>query len=205
MTFPSRLGAVVVVLSGLLAASVRAEIPSSAPSAAPAPAPAPAPTAPPDLSDGPAPAPPAPPIDPAKEAEIRKLLLTTGTVKVIDQMLGQLIDALRQRATDLPPQFWDNLRKEMDSSKLIEKMIPVYDKYYSLDDLKAVNAFYQTPAGQHLLQTQPQILKESMAIGQEWGRAAGMRAVREIEDYKRQQSASTNSAPQPTAPAPATP
>jgi hypothetical protein len=144
---------------------------------------------------------PAAPIDPAKEAEIRKLLEMTGTVKLVNQMLGQMMETLRGRSTGLPPEFWDQLQKDMDPAKLVEKLIPVYDKYYSLDDLKAVNAFYQTPAGQHLLQAQPMVMKESMSIGQEWGRAAGMKAMLEIENYKQKMSttppSSTNAPAKP--------
>ena len=144
---------------------------------------------------------PAAPIDPAKEAEIRKLLEMTGTVKLVNQMLGQMMETLRSRSSGLPPEFWDQLQKDMDPAKLVEKLIPVYDKYYSLDDLKAVNAFYQTPAGQHLLQAQPMVMKESMSIGQEWGRAAGMKAMLEIENYKQKMSttppSSTNAPAKP--------
>jgi hypothetical protein len=131
------------------------------------------------------------PVDPAKEAEIRKLLQVTGTVKMVDQMKQQMFAVFRQRAGQLPQQFWDKMDKEMDAQDLVNRLIPLYDKYYTLDDLKAVNAFYQTPAGQHLLQIQPQILKESMAVGEEWGRSAGMKVMLEMQDYQQH----TNPAP----------
>jgi len=194
MNLSSRVGAVVVFLSYVAGARLGAEVPASASPTQAAPTPAPA------VADITPPAAAAAPIDPAKEAEIRKLLEMTGTVKMVNQMLKQMMGTLRDRASTLPPEFWDNLAKEMDAQKLVEKMIPVYDKYYSLEDLKAVNAFYQTPAGQHLLQVQPAVLKESMAIGQEWGRDAGMKAVLEIQNYKQKMSTtapSTSSAPEP--------
>ncbi len=197
MKLSSRVGAFVLVLSCVTAAPVGAEVPASSASTAPAPTPAAASPAPDMTADAPA---PAAPIDPAKEAEIRKLLEITGTVKLVNQMLGQMMDGLRGRSSGLPPEFWDQLQKDMDPAKLVEKLIPVYDKYYSLDDLKAVNAFYQTPAGQHLLQAQPMVMKESMGIGQEWGRAAGMKAMLEIENYKQKMSGTPPSAG--TAPAP---
>jgi len=207
MKLPSRVGVFVVLLFCVAAAPIGAEVPSdspSTPSAQATPPPAPLPTTlPASLSD--TPAEPAAPIDPAKEAEIRKLLLTTGTVKMVNMSLKQMLAAIRGQSSDLPPEFWDKLEKEMDPTKLVDKLIPVYAKYYSLEDLKAVNAFYQTPAGQHLLQAQPQILKESMGIGQAWGRAAGTKAMLEIENYKEHMS--TNSTSQPAAPsaAPSTP
>ena len=195
MKLSSRVGAVVVFLSCVAGVRLGAEVPTSSSPTQAAPAPAPV------VADIPPPAVAATPIDPAKEAEIRKLLEMTGTVKLVNQMLKQMVGTLRDRASTLPPEFWDNLEKEMDPQKLVDKMIPVYDKYYTIDDLKAVNAFYQTPAGQHLLQVQPAVLKESMTIGQEWGREAGMKAVLEIQNFKQKMSTSapsTNSASEPS-------
>jgi hypothetical protein len=51
------------------------------------------------------------------------------------------------------------------------------DKYYTIDDLKAVNAFYESPAGQKLLATLPQV----MQIGQAWGQKIGKEAADEAE------------------------
>jgi len=199
MKLSPRVGAFFVFLSCVAAATLGAEVPPSSSATAPAPAPSATPSSPDSTSAAPTPA--APAVDPAKEVEIRKLLETTGTVKLVNQMLGQMMETLRGRSTGLPPEFWDQLQKDMDPAKLVEKLIPVYDKYYSLDDLKAVNAFYQTPAGQHLLQAQPMVMKESMSIGQEWGRAAGMKAMLEIENYKQKMSttppSSTNAPAKP--------
>ncbi len=199
-----RVCALAAFISRLAAAPVFAEEPSAPPTPAPAPAPVPAaaPSAPTSFGD----ATPAAPIDPAKEAEIRKLLALTGTVKMVDMMKKQMFAAFRQRAGMLPAEFWDRMDKDMDSQQLVEKLMPIYDKYYSLDDLKAVNAFYQTPAGQHLLQSQPLILKDSMAIGQEWGRQAGMNVMLEMQDYQQRMSStppSPSNTPQPPPPAPA--
>lgn len=199
-----RLRASVAFISFMAGTVVFAEVPSAPPSPAPAPAPAPssAPSAPTSFGDATS----AAPIDPAKKAEIRKLLDLTGTVKLVDQMKKQMFAAFRERAKMLPDEFWTRLDKDMDAQQLVTKLMPIYDKYYSLDDLKAVNAFYQTPAGQHLLQSQPLILKDSMAIGQEWGREAGMKVMLEMQNYEQRMSStppSSNNTPQPAQPAPA--
>ncbi len=67
---------------------------------------------------------------------------------------------------------------------LIEQIVPLYNKYYSLDDLKAANAFYQSPAGQRILAVTPQLMHASMQIGQAWGQKVGMKVEKEIEDEK---------------------
>jgi hypothetical protein len=44
-----------------------------------------------------------------------------------------------------------------------------------------VNAFYESPTGQKILSTLPQVMAESMKIGQEWGEKIGREAAEEIQ------------------------
>jgi hypothetical protein len=116
-----------------------------------------------------------------KRKEVEKMLRLTGMEKLVNQMKSQMIAAIRKDSPDISQDFWDRLEKKMDSHELIEKIIPVYDKYYTLEDLKAVNAFYESPAGQKVLSTLPQVMQESMKIGQEWGERIGKQAAAEAE------------------------
>ena len=123
-------------------------------------------------------------IDPAKKAEILKMLELTGTVKLMNQVLNQMVDTLKAQNSGLSADFWDRMSKQMDTQDLVDKMIPVYDKYYTLDDLKAINVFYQSPVGQRVLANSPQIMRESSQIGQEWGRNQVARLMNELQKEK---------------------
>ena len=114
-----------------------------------------------------------------KLQEIEKMLRLSGTEKLMDQMKGQMITALKGQITQAPASFWDKFQKKMDMHELLEKFIPIYDKYYTLEDLKAVNTFYESPAGQKMLTSLPQIMQETMKIGQEWGQKIGQQAGEE--------------------------
>lgn len=120
-----------------------------------------------------------------KLQEIEKLLRLSGTEKLMEQMKGQMIAGLKAQMTQVPTTFWDKFQQRMDMHELLEKIIPVYDKYYTTEDLKAVNAFYESPAGQKMLSAMPQIMQDTMKIGQEWGqkvgRQAGEEAARELK------------------------
>lgn len=116
-----------------------------------------------------------------KRKEVEKMLRLTGMVKLVDQIKVQMIDGLKTEMTDVPAGFWDKFQKRLDARDLIEKIIPLYDKYYTLEDLKAVNAFYESPAGEKVLSTLPQITQESMKVGQEWGEKVAKQAVAELE------------------------
>ena len=123
-------------------------------------------------------------IDPEKRKQIEKMLELTGMEKLMDQMKGQLIGSFKARRPDVPESVWKSFHRNLDMNELLEMIIPIYDKYYTLEDLKAVNAFYSTPAGQKILSTLPQVMQESMEIGQKWGEQVGLKIARELSRHR---------------------
>ena len=118
-------------------------------------------------------------VSPEKRVEIDRMLKLTGMEKLIDGLMKQMIDGSRAQMPDVPSEFWDRFSREVHGNELIEMIVPLYDKYYSIEDLRAVNAFYSSPAGQRVLSTLPQIMKESMVLGQQWGEKMGQRIAEE--------------------------
>jgi hypothetical protein len=124
-------------------------------------------------------------ISPEKRKEVEKMLRLTGMEKLVTQMEHQMISAFQKQIPDVPEDFWSRFEKKLDVRELIEKIIPIYDKYYTLEDLKAVNAFYESPAGQKILSTLPQVMQEAVKIGQEWGEQIGKQAAAEAEEESK--------------------
>lgn len=120
-------------------------------------------------------------IDTAKRREIEKMMRLTGMEKLVDGMMGQMITTFKSTYSDVPEDFWDKFKAKMNSRDLIEKLIPLYDKYYTTDDLKAVNAFYETPAGQKIISTLPKLMTEAMAVGKQWGEKVGREVAAEVK------------------------
>jgi hypothetical protein len=54
-----------------------------------------------------------------------------------------------------------------------EAMALVYARNFTADELRQIQAFYHTPAGQKLLERMPTIAQESMALGSKIGQAIG--------------------------------
>jgi len=120
---------------------------------------------------------PGPVVDPAKEVEIRKFLDNTHAKETMKTAMSSVLDSYRKKYPDLPADFWTQAMSDSNLDDFISRLVPVYAQYYSLDDLKAINAFYQTPAGQHMKQVQPQITGASMLVGRQWGREMGARIM----------------------------
>lgn len=65
-------------------------------------------------------------------------------------------------------QFVDKLIEKVDYNRMVEEIsITVYDKYYSLEEINDLIAFYKTPTGQKTLKVMQPMMLESMRLTQE--------------------------------------
>lgn len=124
-------------------------------------------------------------VAPEKQAEIEKMLKLTGMEKLMDQMKVQMISSFKSSGNGLPDSFWENFEKKMNVNELLKMIIPIYDKHYSVEEIKAINAFYESPIGKKVLATLPAVMEESMKAGQEWGAKIAQQVADEVEKAKK--------------------
>lgn len=118
-----------------------------------------------------------------KRADIEKLLDMTGALNLGKQMgvavVAQLAQAIRKMRPDIPQRVIDVLPGEVESvfeaniDSFKAQVIPLYDKYFTADEIKQMIAFYSTDLGKKTIRVMPQLLGESMAAGQKWGESLG--------------------------------
>jgi hypothetical protein len=125
-------------------------------------------------------------MSPEKDKLIRRVLEVTGAQKTMVQVSSQLIGSFKQSQPNVPEEFWNRLEKKFGSQDLLEHLIPIYDKYYSEQDLIGLLAFYESPLGQKVLSTMPQVMQESMQVGQAWGKQKAEEVLRELKEYQSQ-------------------
>ncbi|MBP6343574.1 MAG: DUF2059 domain-containing protein [Candidatus Omnitrophica bacterium] len=111
--------------------------------------------------------------DPAKIADIRKLISLTGGDKVGEQMIDQMIKSFSAYNPNIPAEFWNEFKKNIDLNKINEMNIPVYDKYLSADEIKETIKFYESAVGRKLIEVLPKILEETYTSGEQWGYEVG--------------------------------
>lgn len=120
------------------------------------------------------------PISREKEREIRKLLEITGTA--MPEMMDQMMAQLRKALPNVPAEFWDEFRKEINIDELITLMTPVYDRHMSLEDIKAANAFFATPAGKHFAEKMSVLYAEGYEVGRKWGEGKGRLVAERLKE-----------------------
>lgn len=125
-----------------------------------------------------------------KEADIRRLLELTHAEALATQAMDSMEGNLRPLMTSaLPPGeyrerlielFFAKYHAERVTQQLLEIAMPVYDKYYSDDEIKQLIQFYATPIGQKMLTVTPKVLSELQAAGQKWGEQLGRQCMGEV-------------------------
>lgn len=129
-------------------------------------------------------------IDPAKEADIRKLLEVTGAKDLALQTMGTMEKNIRPMlSASLPPGdyreqlidlFFTKFHSKVQTQQIVEMAVPVYDKYFSDDEIKGLTQFYGTPLGHKTLQVLPKLMGELQAQGSEWGQRLGRESMEEV-------------------------
>jgi uncharacterized protein len=119
--------------------------------------------------------------DPEKINNIKKLLDVTNSKNLSRNIITQLIDSLKAEYPQVPAKFWDAFMNELNPDEMIDEYIPIYNKYFTNEEIKGIIAFYETPLGKKTLSVIPQISKESTAIGIKYGRQAAERALEKLK------------------------
>jgi uncharacterized protein len=131
-------------------------------------------------------APPAPAkIDPAKEVSIRRLLELSGSEararQSVDQVMAQLRPALArslpagERGKTISDAFLEKVGARLKPETLIDTMVPIYDRYFSAEDINGLAEFFASPLGQRMVGVMQQVQEESFAAGN----ALGEKVIRE--------------------------
>jgi hypothetical protein len=129
-----------------------------------------------------------------KREEIRKLIELTGAAKVSASALKQIIAPMRQAFPQVPEGFWNEFLNEVRADELVDLIVPIYDKYYTRDDIHELTKFYQSPVGQKTVKVLPQLSAEAIDAGQEWGRGVADRAMKKLQEKGYDKSSSLQGA-----------
>lgn len=117
----------------------------------------------------------------AKSNSIKHLMEKTGAKNLGSQMIKQMLPTLKKLAPNAPKIFWKKTILKMDMNKMIELIIPVYQKHLTEKDIQTIIKFYDTPVGKKFIKVTPTITQETMIIGQQWGQSIAMEIIQELK------------------------
>lgn len=122
----------------------------------------------------------------SKDVKIVELLETMGSTQAMKTSFEYMINYYKQNNPQISSQYWDNAFKHVDYNGLVQKLVPVYSKHFTEQEIVDLLNFYNTSTGKKMIEKMPAILEESMDIGRKWGIELAQKIEEEI-------SGSTNS------------
>lgn len=131
-------------------------------------------------------APPAEPgdgaVSPAYRASVRELMRATGALRLGEQMANAAFQAVMDgmlrddpnvspRAIEIAKEVAGETYGAMfgDEEKLLDAYAAIYARYFTQQEIDGLVAHYRSPLGRKAVKAMPQVLREGMALGKQWG------------------------------------
>jgi hypothetical protein len=113
--------------------------------------------------------------DTAKARVIRQLISKARLADQALQAIEQQMPAQRASNPRVPDVFWDRFLEQARARRgeLEDGYVALYDRNFTTAELKELLAFYDSPIGKRFLEVQPVLMREGIALGQEWGTRIG--------------------------------
>jgi|JI10StandDraft_1071094.scaffolds.fasta_scaffold00359_3 N-glycosylase/DNA lyase len=123
----------------------------------------------------------------SKEEKIKELLELTGSGKIGLQVFENIVNDFQKSFKSVPEEFWVKFKAEAKAEDFVNMIMPVYAKYYTETEINQLLEFYKSPIGKKVISTMPQLMQESMQIGQEWGEKLAEKIYNQLEEkgYKK--------------------
>jgi hypothetical protein len=117
----------------------------------------------------------------AKQAEQGMTLAAQALSAPLAQMSGK-------QSAEVLSILNDVLIPEMRSRlpELLEIIAEAWAAHLTVDDLRQIKAFYESPIGQRLVEVQPMVIQQSILASQQWSQAVALDALQKNRDTLRQ-------------------
>jgi hypothetical protein len=133
-------------------------------------------------------------IDPVKEADIRSLMELVGARDLVQDGASTAIEQSREKLLATVPSndkgqafvnaFAASYQKRFDLDQVTDRLVVIYDKHFTEDEIKGLLQFYGSPLGQIVAAEMPKIGRETQAAV----RAVGAKAAKESLAEMKQQN-----------------
>jgi len=71
--------------------------------------------------------------------------------------------------------------RELFINRMVEFYAPIYNRYFTLEDIKGYITFYETNLGRKVARTNPSLMNDLYQAGQQVGVAIGQSVVEELQ------------------------
>ena len=118
---------------------------------------------------------------PPSEQQVRKLMDVVGLGNSLSQMNAQVTSSMQQALPCVSAHYWDSFIDDNSKQEFIGRLVPVYQKHFSADEVDGLIKFYSSPLGQKVLTEMPLAMGEANQAGQQWSHERSDQMVSELK------------------------
>lgn len=89
----------------------------------------------------------------AKKDLIKEFIIATGTKSNLEKNFENIVNKA-------PVEKREEYKNLLNVDEVIEELLPVYNQYYSEEELRSLIEFYSSPVGQKVLEVTPKLTKD---------------------------------------------
>ncbi len=98
----------------------------------------------------------------------------SGRFEAMMPMINQVAAQLKlnpAQAKELEGIYRDWFEQDFDRKAILDKTVIAYEKAFTQEEVEAITAFYQTPAGMKMLEKSPELMKAGAKLGMQEAQA----------------------------------
>jgi uncharacterized protein YqeY len=118
----------------------------------------------------------------SKQQAIKELLDVTGSAKLGMQVVNNMVSMYQKSYSKADSSFWNEFLKEVNPDEFMSLTIPIYDKYFTEEEIRQIIAFYKTTTGKKIISTMPLVMQEAMTAGEAWGKQVGEKIFKRLKE-----------------------
>jgi hypothetical protein len=115
------------------------------------------------------------------EQQVRKLMDVIGLGKSLSQMNTQVATNMKQALPCVSSTYWQGYLDEDSTRDFIGRLIPIYQKHFTADEVDGMVKFYSSALGQKVLTEMPLALAEANQVGEQWGQQHTQQMIGKLE------------------------
>ena len=117
----------------------------------------------------------------ASAKQVRELMGLFGTDRMFQQMNAQMAAMMGKQLPCVPASYWSGFLDDQATRELTGKLVPIYQRHFTEQDVRGLLKFYRSPLGKKLLLEQPSIMAEVMQMGRQWGERRAQAMMTELQ------------------------
>lgn len=105
-------------------------------------------------------------------AAVDKFLEVSGSKETMKAQFPVLMNALKNMLSNIPEDVFAKIEakyRELFINRIVEFIAPIYNRYFTLEELKNYIAFYETDLGRKIAKVNPTLMNDLFQVGEQAG------------------------------------